>query len=385
MGKGVFIPREELKLIQKKNQKQSRKQARIISIDVARGLTLVFMLICNNQGYTIRYYEQLNHAPWHGVTLADFAFPFFLMIMGTAVPIVVDKKISKGESVTKMIVDITKRSIILIFLGLVLNFISKPDLDIIRIPGVLQRLGFVYFTTAIIYLVISKIVSNKKSVIYTLLAIAGVIIVGYYVVSKPYGFEMERNLPMVIDSMVFKEHLHTPQFDPEGLVSNIAAIASGLIGCAIGCIITDTKTKDFKKLGKLIILGVALLGAAFIFNKLVPFNKRLWTSSYMLLMGGSYSIFLGVLYLICDIGGVKKLFTPVIAFGISPLFVYFVSEVIEKLVHKAPVSLFEYITLNFITPVVGNVYDSLVFAVLYTFLWMVVMLVLYKKGKVIKI
>ncbi|MGL6107500.1 acyltransferase family protein [Romboutsia sp.] len=364
-------------------KKQSKK--RVTSIDVVRGLTIILMLICNNPGSSSRYYEQLKHATWHGVTLADFGFPFFILIMGTAIPIVIEKKLSKGEDSFKIIAELGKRSVILFLLGLILNFISNPDFNTIRILGVLQRLGIVYFITSILFLFVNKITENRKLVIATLLSISAVIIVGYYVVSKPYGFEMDGSLAQIVDMMFLEGHLYKPTFDPEGLFTTIPAIATGIIGCVVGYIINNSKGKDLNKLVGMALLGGVMLAAAFAFNKVFPYNKRLWSSSYVLLTGGTYSVVMATFYLICDMGGVKKIFVPIIALGTSPLFVYFVSEAIEKLISKMPVNVFEFITFKFMTPLVGDVYDSLAFSVGYVLLWGVLAIWMYKKGKIIKI
>lgn len=365
--------------------KKRQNIKRIKSIDVVRGLTIILMLIANNPGLSSRYYEQLKHATWHGVTLVDFAFPFFILIMGSAIPIVIEKKMSKGEDSFRIILEAGRRCIILFFLGMILNFLANPDISTIRIMGVLQRLGIVYFITTILFLFISSFTKNRKVVVVTLLSISTVIIVVYYIVSKPYGFELEGSLAQIVDIKLLEGHLHKPNFDPEGLFTTIPAIATGIIGCVVGYIINNVKGKDMSKVGSTILLGVVMIVAAFMFNEVFPFNKRLWSSSYVLLTGGVYSAVMGVFYLICDVGGIKKIFTPIIALGISPLFVYFVSEVIVKLVHKAPVNVFEFITFKFMTPLVGEVYDSLAFSIGYVMLWMIVSLWMYKKNKIIKI
>ena len=60
------------------------KPRRIYSIDIFRGMTIVLMIIVNNPGSWAYVYAPLRHAKWHGCTLTDLVFPFFLFIVGAA-------------------------------------------------------------------------------------------------------------------------------------------------------------------------------------------------------------------------------------------------------------------------------------------------------------
>jgi predicted acyltransferase len=57
---------------------------RLRSVDVFRGLTMAGMVIVNNPGDWNTVYAPLLHAEWHGWTPTDLVFPWFLVIMGTA-------------------------------------------------------------------------------------------------------------------------------------------------------------------------------------------------------------------------------------------------------------------------------------------------------------
>ncbi len=76
-------------------------------------------------------------------------------------------------------------------------------------------------------------------------------------------------------------------------------------------------------------MSIILLIGAFIFNQYFPFNKRLWSSSFVLLMAGSYGILLSIFYFICDIKNKSKIFTPIIALGSSPIFTYMCLEILS--------------------------------------------------------
>ncbi|MEP6704974.1 MAG: DUF5009 domain-containing protein, partial [Acidobacteriota bacterium] len=60
---------------------------RLLSLDVFRGMTIAGMVLVNNPGTWSSIYGPLEHAPWHGITPTDYIFPFFLFIVGVAVPL----------------------------------------------------------------------------------------------------------------------------------------------------------------------------------------------------------------------------------------------------------------------------------------------------------
>src|SRR6516225_6767257 len=56
------------------------------SLDVFRGATVAAMIVVNNPGDWGAVFPQLLHADWNGCTVADVVFPFFVFIMGCAMP-----------------------------------------------------------------------------------------------------------------------------------------------------------------------------------------------------------------------------------------------------------------------------------------------------------
>src|SRR5947209_8667354 len=62
-------------------------QRRLRSLDAFRGLTIAAMVLVNNPGTWAAVYAPLTHARWHGLTPTDVIFPFFLFIVGVAIPL----------------------------------------------------------------------------------------------------------------------------------------------------------------------------------------------------------------------------------------------------------------------------------------------------------
>ncbi|XP_062180934.1 uncharacterized protein LOC133885262 isoform X2 [Phragmites australis] len=141
---------------------KQRKPQRLASLDVFRGFTVAMMILVDDAGGA---WPGINHAPWFGVTVADFVMPAFLFIIGVSAALVFKKMPNKTEATKKAAVRACK----LFILGVILQggyihgrhkLTYGVDLDHIRWLGVLQRITIGYFLAAIseIWLV------NKKSV-----------------------------------------------------------------------------------------------------------------------------------------------------------------------------------------------------------------------------
>ena len=78
---------------------ENLNQERLISLDVFRGITIAGMTLVNNPGTWSTIYGPLKHAEWHGITPTDYIFPFFLFIVGVAIPIAFAKRMKDGPAV----------------------------------------------------------------------------------------------------------------------------------------------------------------------------------------------------------------------------------------------------------------------------------------------
>lgn len=366
---------------------------RIRSIDVLRGIAVAIMIIGDNPGNSNRIYIQLKHPLWNGLTVADFAFPLFILTMCMTIPIVMEKKLALNQTMA-ITFNVIKKSFILILLGLFLNGFPLFNFTTIRIPGVLQRLGVVYLIVSLFYLVIRSIL-KKKVIIISFMVITGfLIVIWYYFLLEPFSFGMKSNLVNMIDVRYLSGHIYTKTFDPEGILSTIGAVATGIFGCSLGYIITLNTKYDYFKLLCISLLGGMCILFAYQFNKIFPFNKQLWSSSFILVVAGYAALGLSVIYLICDIFKKDKIFIPFIALGSSPIFVYMITELISKSMWKIKViddigkvslTLPIWITTKCITPWAGARLDSLYFSIVYLILWMFITTRLYSDNKFIKI
>lgn len=302
-------------------------QNRILSVDIFRGMTIVLMILVNTPGTWSAVYAPFLHAQWHGYTPTDLVFPFFLFIVGTSIVFAYKNKAIASGTYKK----ITIRALKLIGLGLFLGAftLSVPffkDFTDIRFPGVLQRIGVVFFFACILFLNF-----NWK----TLVGITVFLLLGYWILMTLVPVEgasstLDRapnNLANWLDVKIFGSHNYKPDYDPEGLLSTIPSIASSLLGIFTGLILSS---KQVKKATILMGIGGAMLIIGHIWDIFFPINKALWTSSFVLVTAGWANLILALIYYLTDVKGVK--FGSIFKYaGANAIILYFLSSFISKL------------------------------------------------------
>ncbi|WP_411029254.1 acyltransferase family protein [Spongiimicrobium sp. 3-5] len=300
---------------------------RIISVDLFRGLTIALMILVNTPGTWSNVYAPLLHASWHGYTPTDLVFPFFLFIVGTSIVFAYNNKTPNSGTYKKILV----RSLKLIGLGLFLGsftiyFPFFKNFADIRFPGVLQRIGVVFFFASLLF-----INFNWK----TLLGICIAILLGYWIWmgfiplngEAPTFERAPNNWANYIDVKVFGSHSYKADYDPEGLLSTLPAIASSLLGIFTGLILISQKRKKEILLAG---MGISFVVLGHLWDWIFPINKALWTSSFVLVTAGWANIVLAIVYYLTDVKGLKfgSIFKYV---GANAITIYFLSSFITKL------------------------------------------------------
>jgi predicted acyltransferase len=418
---------------------------RLLSLDVFRGFTILLMTVVNNPGSWASVYPPLLHAEWHGCTPTDLVFPFFIFILGVAIPFAMPDRIFNASTLLK----ITTRSLRIFCLGFFLFFFKKIELfglegiplllvrlaitigvtyallgnfstkvkayatfsvflilmllaynsemfKDVRIPGVLQRIGIVYFVVSILYL---------KTTTRTQIIAAILLLLGYWAsmslipvpgIGAP-NFEKGTNFAAWIDSISLPNHMYaeTKTWDPEGVLSTLPAIASGIIGLLIGSLLNLNLTKvTITK--RMFIIGVILTAIGFAWGLAFPINKALWSSSYVLYTAGIATICLSALYYIIEIANLKKWTKLFLIWGVNPMIVFFFSGVVprvlsmiemqhpEKIAEK--INLQNYLYQFWIVPHFDNPMNaSLAGALTYVAIWSFILWIFYRNKLIFKV
>ena len=419
---------------------------RLISLDVFRGLTILLMTIVNNPGDWSNVYPPLLHAHWNGCTPTDLVFPFFVFIMGVAVPLAMPEKTYDDTTFNKIVV----RSLRMFCLGIFFNFFGKIQLfgldgipllivrlaitiavgyalmgnfsnrlknifavgilvlyiilayggfenyQDVRLPGVLQRIAIVYFVVALLYL---------KTSLKTQIITGAVLLLGYWAIMTlipvpgigEANLERGTNLAAWVDSILLKGHNYheTKTWDPEGILSTLPSIVNGIIGLFIGQILLLSVTK-IQKAQKMGMIGTSLIFFGLIWDLVFPINKSIWTSSYVLFTTGLATIFLTVLYFIIDIKELKKGFKIFIIWGVNPMIVFFASQIIPQALTMIrfqnpnnpaeQTNLLSYLYYSGIAPIFSNpMTASLAGALTYVAIWTFILWIFYRNKLIFKV
>src|SRR5687767_13728932 len=107
------------------------KKNRLLSLDVVRGMTIAGMILVNNPGTWEAIHSPLKHAEWHGITPTDFIFPFFLFIVGTAIPLAHSRRV-EVRSTIDIYWKIARRSAIIFLLALFIAAFPVFDFSTLR-------------------------------------------------------------------------------------------------------------------------------------------------------------------------------------------------------------------------------------------------------------
>jgi predicted acyltransferase len=296
---------------------EAATSSRLTSLDALRGLTIVGMVLANDEG-------GLSHARWNGFTLADLVFPSFLLIMGAAMAYSFAKGVSRGR--------VVRRAATLFALGFAMNAVPHVDWHEVRVMGVLQRIALAYLIASWVVLHVPR---RRQW------WLAGALLVGYWgamtVVPVPgHGagaLTPGGNLAGYLDRLVFgvrHMYLNGP-YDPEGLLSTLPAVVSVLIGYRTGEWLRHQPKTPLTS-ATLLGAGVACVTAGALWNPLFPINKRLWTSSYVLFAAGWGLVLLAVAYQLVEVHGWHALGWPFRVLGLNAIFVYVASEELGMLV-----------------------------------------------------
>jgi predicted acyltransferase len=376
---------------------QAGVMRRLVSLDVARGITIAFMILVNNGGSGRYSYRQLEHSPWNGWTLTDLVFPSFLFIAGISIVFSTESRLARGESKASLRLHTLKRSVVLFLFGLVVNGFPLFHLSTLRIYGVLQRIAICFLLASLLYLW-----NNRAWLPASLTVVA---LLGYWVLMRwapipGIGIPtrdvalLDPNLNWVayVDRMIFPGRLYEKVRDPEGLLSNIPAMGTILLGILTGIWLRRPKSLTTKATG---LLAASITGLVLgkVWNIWFPINKKLWTSSYVLFAAGCTLLLLAICFYAVEIKRWTRGWTyPWLVFGSNAIAAYMVSELLAGgistiLLHDGDKTrnLQEWIYYHWFFPLINPSFGSLMYAITFVLVCFLPVLLLYRKKIFIKV
>ena len=357
---------------------------RLLSIDVFRGFTVMFMVIVNSPGSWAYVYSPLLHAKWHGCTPTDLVFPFFIFAIGLSLAFSQANNQSESFPLLKKIF---LRSMLIFLVGFLLNwfpFYHKNLFDV-RLFGVLQRIGMSYFLAGGLVVLIQKRTTLAISILTLLF--------GYWGLTSLLGdYSLEGNLNNKIDQFLFSSNnLYGGfgiKFDPEGLLGTIPSSAHILVGYLVGKQLFEMRKTPILFIKKGVAFGLLLLVIGIVWGLVYPINKPLWTSSYVLYTAGIGTLSLTLLVYLIDIRKITKWVFPFQVIGINPLISFVLSIVVVKILLRVNIegkSAYGFIYSQLYQPLFGNYNGSLLFALTNALIVFGFAYWLYKRNRVIKL
>lgn len=315
---------------------------RVMSVDALRGFSIFWIIgadgavialerMLRNKGPVLGSVgnflgTQMTHADWEGFRFYDFIFPLFIFITGVSIVLALPLLVER-EGRAKAHLHVLRRALFLYVLGIIYYGGVGQQLGDIRLVGILQRIAVCYLFASILFLHLDW---------RGLLAAAVTLLVGYWAlltfVPVPglgtSSYQPETNLANWVDLHFLPGRLWDETRDPEGLLSTLPAIATCVLGVLAGLLLKDERVPPARKTSWLIVAGAAMIAAGYLWGLQFPIIKAIWTSSFVLIVGGYSMILLAVSHQVVDIREWKSWATPFVWIGANAITLYFINGIV---------------------------------------------------------
>jgi predicted acyltransferase len=323
-------------------EKQTQTFQRLQSLDTFRGFDMFFIMGGNAFFVALAtliplpFFQaiagQMEHVEWNGLAMEDMIFPTFLFIAGISFPYSLAKQRAKGMSSAAIYKKLIRRGLTLVVLGIIYNgLFSTWDFATARYGSVLGRIGLAWMFGALIFV-------NTKTI--TRVWITAALLIGYWLllnfVPAPDAngadrFSMQGCLVGYVDRVCMPGHLYKEIHDPEGLLGTIPAIGTALLGMFTGEFVRLQREKltGCRKVLYMLICGAAFILLGILWNQVFPFNKNIWSSSFVCTVGGISMMLFAIFYYIVDVKNYHRwtLFFRVI--GMNSITIYLAQRFID--------------------------------------------------------
>ena len=301
------------------------KQGRLTSLDFFRGFTM-FLLVAESA----RIYEALlspetqgtwiasvatlfTHHPWNGLRPWDLVQPFFMFIVGVAMPFSFAKRWDRGESYSSTLKHALLRSFLLLAFGVGLYVQASGHL-VFELWNVLAQLSFTYLVA---FLMMRKSMRTQLIFTFGLLVLSEALYRLWPIAGFNQAFTPDQNFGSWVDLLLMGKLSagHWVAFNA------VPTTAHTMWGVLAGYVLMSKRTAA-KKIQTLLIWGLIGVVIGYGLDPVTPIIKRICTSSFVIVSGGWSLIALAISYWIIDVRGYQRWLKFAIVFGMNPLFIY---------------------------------------------------------------
>jgi len=306
---------------------------RLASLDVFRGLTMI-CLVSGGFGLPVLADDpvwgflgrQFTHHPWHGLRFEDLIQPFFMFIVGVAMPFSFGKRWERGDTWGQTFLHVLRRSAILFTLGVALH-ISYRGKYVFELWNVLTQLSATYLIAFLFMrkplrtqIVVSFAFLLANYLMYRFIPLPGV--------TDPW--EKDHNFGAYMDMLLMGK------INPGGgwvAINFIGSTAHTMWGVIAGCVLRSARS-DREKLKLLVIGGVIGVVLGLALDPITPIVKRICTSSFIIESGGAALLTLALAYWAIDMKGWKSGTKTAVVFGMNPIALYLLNEFFGGAIRK---------------------------------------------------
>lgn len=307
---------------------------RLLSLDFFRGITMFLLVAEGTRLWSVLvqdpiagtvlepFFQQFHHHPWNGLRFWDLVQPFFMFIVGVAMPFSYAKRLKRGDSKSKITRHIIQRCFILLAFGVGLHCGYRKKL-VWELWNVLSQLSV---TILIAYFLMKykwsvQILFSIGLLLLTEIAYRTFPVEGY---NQP--FVKDHNFGSFMDMVLMGKINNGGGWVA---INFIPTAAHTIWGVVAGQVFKSTK-QEMQKVKLIALAGGIILISGYLLDwtSVTPIIKRICTSSFVLASGGWALLVLAFSYWLIDIKKINKWIFPFVVVGTNSIFIYMFSNTV---------------------------------------------------------
>lgn len=308
------------------------KSERLLSLDFFRGITMFLLVAEGTRLWSVLvqdpvagtlfepFFQQFHHHEWNGLRFWDLIQPFFMFIVGVAMPFSYAKRVKRGDSKTQITKHILQRCFILLAFGVGLHCGYRKKL-VWELWNVLSQLSVTILVAYFLmrYKWLTQILVSAGLLLLTEILYRTFSLEGY---NQP--FVKDHNFGSWMDMVLMGKINNGGGWVA---INALPTAAHTIWGVVAGQLLMAAKTPSIKIRYIFITAGIALASGYLLdWTSVTPIIKRIATSSFVLASGGWALLVLGLSYWIIDIKKINHWVFPFTVVGMNSIFIYMFSN-----------------------------------------------------------